>query len=97
GEQPRDQGAVADVAMHEHVVRVTLQRGQGVEVAGVGQRIEVDHLDAARHGLQNEVAANETGPAGHEPDWHMLLLISVVTDAETSLADSRTAKESAAK
>ena len=67
GQQPRHQGAVADIAMHEHMLRVALQRGQGVAVAGIGQRVEVDHALAARHGLQHEIASDEAGAAGHEP------------------------------
>ena len=42
GQQLVDQGAVADVALHEDVLGVALQRGQRFEVAGVGQLVEVD-------------------------------------------------------
>ena len=34
---------VADVAAHEHVPRVAVQRRQVAQVAGVGERIEVHH------------------------------------------------------
>jgi hypothetical protein len=43
-----------------------VQRGQRVEIAGVGQRVEVDHAHAARDGLQStKFATDETGAAGH--------------------------------
>src|SRR5690606_37197225 len=67
GQQARHQGPVADVPVHEDVVGVALQRGQGVEVAGIGQRIEVDDPDTPRHRLEYEIAADETGAAGDEP------------------------------
>ena len=44
GEQALDQGAVADVAMHEEVPLTSPSRRERlVAVAGVGQRVEVDH------------------------------------------------------
>ena len=67
GQQPRHQGAIADIAVHEHVVRVAVQRGQGVQVASVSQGIQVDHPDSARDGLQHEITTDEAGAAGHEP------------------------------
>ena len=73
-QQPRGQGAIADVAMHEHMVGVALQRRERVAVAGIGQCIEVDDADAVAHGVQYEVATNETGAAGYEPSRHAVLL-----------------------
>ena len=42
GEQLGDEVEIADVALDEDVARIASQRGQVFEIAGVGQRIEVD-------------------------------------------------------
>src|SRR5690606_27096306 len=52
------------------MVVVALQRGQGVEVAGVGERVEVDHALPGGHRLEHEVPTDETGTAGDEPGLH---------------------------
>jgi len=65
GQKRGHQRSIADVAMHEHVVRVALQRRQRMQVAGVGQGVEVDDPDAAGYGFEHEVAANEAGTAGN--------------------------------
>ncbi|BBO50181.1 hypothetical protein KMM349_05120 [Stenotrophomonas maltophilia] len=72
GQQAGDQFAVTDVALDEQVVRVAIKAGQGLQVAGVGQHIKVDDLDAARDGFENEVTANESGAAGDKPCGHYL-------------------------
>src|SRR5690606_38051641 len=64
------QRAIADVAMDEDMVVVPLQRRQGVDVAGVGERVEVDHAVAGGHRLEHEVPADETGTAGDKPGLH---------------------------
>ncbi|GAB3048398.1 hypothetical protein GCM10027214_07930 [Stenotrophomonas tumulicola] len=64
GQQARHQRTVADIAFHEHVVGIAFQAGEGLQVAGVGQGIQVDDLDAAGNRLEDEVAANESGTAG---------------------------------
>jgi hypothetical protein len=42
GKQAADEVKVADVALDEGVARIALQAGEVLEVAGVGQRVEVD-------------------------------------------------------
>src|SRR5690606_26013673 len=64
------QRAIADVAMDEDMVVVPLQRRQGVEVAGVGERVEVDHALPGGQRLEHEVPAEETGSAGDKPGLH---------------------------
>ncbi|MNV89767.1 hypothetical protein D3C71_1840900 [compost metagenome] len=54
------------------MIGIAVQAGQGLQVPGVGQHIEVDDLDAARDGLENEVTANESGSAGDKPCGHYL-------------------------
>ncbi len=70
GEQPGAQRAVADVALHEDVVRMAAHRSEGIEIAGVGQLVEIDHALAASDGLEHEVAADEAGAAGDEQGSH---------------------------
>src|SRR5690606_21148311 len=62
---------VADVAMDENVVRVVLQGGQRIEIARIGQCVEVDHAGAGSNGFENEVATDETGTAGDKPCRHV--------------------------
>ncbi len=67
GQQAIEQGAVADVALHEDVARVALQRSQGFEVARVGEFVEVDHgFIRTSDPVEHEVAADEAGAASHE-------------------------------
>ena len=66
-QQLRHQRAVADVALHEDMARVALQRGQVFQVAGVGQLVEVDDgLVGLGQPVENEIAADEAGAAGDE-------------------------------
>ena len=53
--------------LHEHVVRIAVEGRQRVEIAGVGQRIEVDDAYAALHRLKYEIATDKTGTAGDKP------------------------------
>ena len=52
--------AVADVGAHEHVPRVALQVAQVLQVAGVGQRVDVDDQVA-------RAARGAPGARTHEP------------------------------
>nr|BFF13325.1 hypothetical protein GCM10025699_46280 [Microbacterium flavescens] len=75
GEEPVEQGAVADVALDEGVARGVGDGGEVRLVARVGQGVEHDHLGAfeARvgvfEGASDEVRADEAGAAGDE-DFH---------------------------
>ena len=67
GQQAVEQGPVADVAVHEDMPRIALQAGQVGQVAGIGQRVEVEHrLVGAGQPVEHEVAADEAGAAGDE-------------------------------
>ena len=67
GEQVPDPLALADVALHETVPRVVAHRVQIAGVAGVGQLVEVDDRLARRlDGRDDEIRADEPGPAGDE-------------------------------
>ena len=53
------------------MTRVALQIGECVEVAGVGQKIEIDHPRVRRlEDVVDEVAPDESGPAGDEKGQH---------------------------
>ena len=70
-QQFRDQGAVADVAMHEHMARVGVDGCQRVAIACVGQQVEVDDADiATRHCFQDEITANEACATCDQPCFH---------------------------
>ena len=62
-----DQLTVADVALHEDVVRVVLELLEVLEVPRVGQLVVVDDLPrrAVLPQPLHEVAADEAAPAGH--------------------------------
>src|SRR5574343_299223 len=67
GQQARNQGAVADVALHEDMAGVALQAGQVVQVARVGKLVEVDNrLVAACEPVEHKIGANEACAAGDQ-------------------------------
>jgi hypothetical protein len=73
-QQAVDQRAVPDVALHEGVPGVALQGGQVLEVARVGQGVEVDDgLIGLAQPVQHEVAADEAGAAGDQ-DRHVVVV-----------------------
>ena len=66
-EQALDQRAVADVAAHEDVARIGVERLQVLGVAGVGERVQVDdRLVAPGEPVEDEVGADEAGAAGDQ-------------------------------
>jgi len=67
GEQFADQGAVADVALDEDVALVAVQAGEVLQVAGVGEFVEIeDRLVVLSQPVEDEVRADEAGAAGDE-------------------------------
>src|SRR5690606_13546142 len=48
----------------------------------IGQRIEIDDADAVAHGVQHEIATNETGAAGYEPSRHAVLLSHFISERD---------------
>ncbi len=58
---------IGDVALHEVMSRVAFQPREVREVAGVSEKVEVDHrLVAPGQPVEDEVGADEAGAAGHE-------------------------------
>jgi len=67
GQQAVEQRAVADVALDEDVARIVLERGQGLEIAGVGELVEVDdRFVALGDPVEDEIGADEAGAAGNQ-------------------------------
>lgn len=58
--------AVGDIAFDEGVAGMVDHLGQGVNVAGVGQFIDVGHFVTLGEGQVNEVAADEAGSSSDE-------------------------------
>jgi len=60
---------------------MAIQCTQVLEIAGIGQRIQVDQrLIAGRHPVQDEVATNEAGTAGYQN--HRSALSAKFADAQ---------------
>jgi hypothetical protein len=74
GQQARDQDAIGDVALHEHVVRISAEVCQRLQVPGVGERIEVDHAQTVRDRLTDEIGADEAGAASDKQGSHAVSL-----------------------
>ncbi len=67
GQQPGEQLPVADVPLDEQVARIALQRREVLQIACVGELVEVDEgLIAAGQPVEDEVGADETRAAGDQ-------------------------------
>src|SRR5690606_15433284 len=69
----RHQRRIADVAMHEVKALRGIQPGQRVEVAGIGECVEIDDGPAIGNGGMHAVAADEPGAAGDKKGWHAVV------------------------
>src|SRR5574344_1119776 len=59
-QQAIEQFAVANVPLHKEVARIALQAVQVVQVACVGELVQIEHrLVAVRQPVQNEIGANK--------------------------------------
>ena len=83
-----DQRAVADVAVHE--LDLVLDRLQALAVAGVGERVQHDHLvlGVVAHRVVDEVRADEPGGAGGE-QLHASTSVAIRWAASPSCHDGR--------
>ena len=67
---------VADVALHEHMAGVALHVLQVLQIAGIGQLIQVDQADILvffQH-IVDKVGANKTGTAGNKISFHLFTI-----------------------
>jgi len=69
-QQGGHQRRVAKIAFYKDMAIVTVQRGQVLQIAGVGEFVEVDdQLIRLGQPVEHKIAANKTGAAGDE-DTH---------------------------
>ncbi|MNT92258.1 hypothetical protein D3C71_1645290 [compost metagenome] len=67
GQQLVQQRAIANIALHEDVAVITLQTMQIVQIACVGQLVEIDHgLLGACQPVQHKIRADKAGASGDE-------------------------------
>ncbi len=67
GQQGVHPRPVADVAAHEDMARIALKRGKIIQVAGIGQIVQIDHrLASFPQPVKNKVGADKTGTASDE-------------------------------
>ena len=67
GEQRCHERSVTDVAASANMPRIARGRREVAQIAGVGQRIEIDdRLAFLREPIENEIGADEAGAAGDE-------------------------------
>ena len=66
--QQREYGfALADVDALEAIAAVTLDRCQVLEIAGIGEPVEIEHwLDSGCQPVQNEIRADEASAASDQ-------------------------------
>jgi len=70
-EQPLDQAAIRDIAQHEMVSSIVLDRRQGVEIARVRQLVEIDDMIGFfAQPLSNEATADEAGATSDQNGCH---------------------------
>jgi hypothetical protein len=63
-QQPGYQRGIADISLDEDVTRIAAQAGQVLEVAGIGQLVEVEHrFRGAGEPVQHKITADESGAA----------------------------------
>ena len=66
-QQALDKFAIHNVALFEAIARMGLDRAQVIQIARVGEFVEIDDVCGFfGDPLQNEVRANEAGAAGYE-------------------------------
>jgi len=63
------------------VVGIVFDAGQGLQVACVGQGIQIDDADAVGNGGEDKVAADKSGTAGDQPGFgwcgHWLMEVKI--------------------
>ena len=67
GKKAGYQRGIADVSTYEDVTRVALQAGEILEIAGVGEFVEIDDgLIGLIQPVENEIAADKSGTASNQ-------------------------------
>src|SRR4029450_2759106 len=68
--QLRDSLLIANVGLDETIVGLPLDFAQAVEVAGVGQLVDIDDMKTASHEAPDHRTADEARPAGDQNSLH---------------------------
>jgi hypothetical protein len=72
GQQGRNAFLVADVSAHKHMVGIAFQAAQVIQIACVGQAVEIDDfLVRLRQPVEHEITTDEAGTAGYQ-NCHMI-------------------------
>ena len=67
GQQSTNQRGLANVAAHEDMPHITLQTGEILQIARVGELVKIDDgLVVLVQPVENEVGADKPGTAGYE-------------------------------
>src|SRR6516162_2390002 len=94
GEQPGDHRTIADVAFHEDMQRIALERGQVAKISGIGQQIEIDYWTVVlRNPMENEIRSDESCAARYEKRpciAHYSLLLGFYSVIWSNQSDSDT-------
>ncbi len=70
-EQFRDEHFVADIALHEDMIRIVAHRLERIEIARVREQVEIDDAIAAfAQKAEHEIAADKPGAAGDQKGFH---------------------------
>ena len=62
------QGGVTNIAVNEVITRIRFQPGEVVQIPGVSEEIQVDHLDVLvlLEEVPHQIGPDESGATGHE-------------------------------
>ena len=72
GEQARNQFGIPDIAADKGVAWISLEGGKVLEIAGVGELVEIDDgVLLQGDPVEDEVGTDEAGSAGDEDCLHM--------------------------
>ncbi len=85
-QQGLDQRLIADIALHEAVRRQRLDVREALQVAGIGQQIEVDDAVTRMPAqpVANEVGADKAGAAGYKQSAHVFSSFSMFSGCHAS-------------
>src|SRR6185437_16440340 len=66
-DEPSHQLRIADITLHEGIVRIASQRVEIRRIACISQLIQIHHRpEVLREPVQNEIRADKASPAGHK-------------------------------
>ena len=66
--------------------RIVFQRGQGLQITGVGELVEIDDFFIALgHPVQDKIGTNEASPAGNE-NGHVFSFQNCILEALAGIA-----------